>query len=67
MGISVIAAAKIKEDATQLKLRAFMDNSLAMAGRATLMAEPIKGVRKELSVVTRRTDNCFLLYELFIS
>jgi hypothetical protein len=34
---------------------------LAIAGKATLTAEPINGVRKELRVVTRRTDNCFLL------
>jgi hypothetical protein len=61
MGMRVMAAARIKDEATQLKLRAFMDNSSAIAGRATLMADPIKGVRKELSVVTRRTDNCFLL------
>jgi hypothetical protein len=38
-----------------------MDNSLAIAGNATLIAEPINGVRKELRVVTRRIDKCFLL------
>jgi hypothetical protein len=50
----VIAAVRIKAVATQLRDRAVMDNSRAIAGRATLTADPIKGVRKELSVVTSR-------------
>jgi hypothetical protein len=42
-----------------------MDNSLAIAGRATLTAEPINGVRKELRVVTSRMQNCVLLLAIF--
>jgi len=53
--MSDMDAARIKEVATQLSVRAVMDNSSAMAGRATLMADPINGVRKELSVVTSST------------
>jgi hypothetical protein len=44
----------MKEVATQLRDRAVMDNSLAMIGRATLTADPIKGVRNELRVVANR-------------
>jgi hypothetical protein len=62
----VIAAAKIKEEATQLRDKAFIDNSLAIAGKATLTAEPINGVRKELRVVTRRIYSCFLLLAICI-
>ena len=65
-GIRVMAAARIKDVATQPMDRAVMDNSLAIAGRATLTAEPINGVRKELRVVTRRMDSCFLLFLIFI-
>ena len=65
-GISVIVAARIKEVATQPRDKAVMDNSLAIAGRATLTAEPINGVRKELRVVTRRIYSCFLLLAIFI-
>jgi hypothetical protein len=57
----VIAAARIKDVATQLRDKAFMDNSLAIVGNATFIAEPINGVRKELRVVTRRIDNCLVL------
>jgi len=56
-----MAAVRMKDVATQLSPMAVMDNSLAIAGRATFTAEPINGVRKELSVVTSRTDSCFLL------
>jgi hypothetical protein len=56
----------MKEVATQPRERAVMDNSLAIAGRATLTAEPINGVRKELIVVTRRIYSCFLLLAIFI-
>jgi hypothetical protein len=65
-GIRVIAAARMKEVATQPRERAVMDNSLAIAGRATLTAEPINGVRKELIVVTIRIYSCFLLSAIVI-
>jgi hypothetical protein len=44
----------MKEEATQLKDRAVMDNSLAIIGKATFTADPINGVRNELRVVARR-------------
>ena len=53
-GTRVIAAARMKEDATQLKDKAVMDSSLAIMGNATLTADPINGVRNELKVVARR-------------
>jgi hypothetical protein len=36
---------------------AFILNSLPIVGRAMLMEELIKGVRKELKVVTSKTDH----------
>ena len=53
-GTSVIAAARMKDEATQLKERAVMDKSLAILGKATFTADPINGVRNELKVVARR-------------
>jgi hypothetical protein len=49
-----MAAARRKEEATQLKERAVMDKSLAILGKATFTADPINGVRNELKVVARR-------------
>jgi hypothetical protein len=61
-GTRVIAAAKIKDVATQLKDKAVMDSSLAIKGNATLTADPINGVRNELRVVAnRRMYSCFLV------
>lgn len=61
-GTRVIAAARIKDVATQLKDKAVMDNSLAIMGNATLTADPINGVRNELRVVAnRRICNCLLV------
>ena len=61
-GTRVIAAARMKEEATQLKDKAVMDSSLAIKGNATLIADPINGVRNELRVVAnRRMYSCFLV------
>jgi hypothetical protein len=38
-----------------------MDNSLAIIGKATMTADPIKGVRNALRVVARRTMENLLL------
>lgn len=60
-GTRVIAAARRKEEGTQLKVSAVMDRSCAMTGRATLTLEPINGVIKALRVVAQSTmDSCFL-------
>ena len=56
-----MAAARRKEEATQLRDRAFMEKSRAIIGKATLTDEPMKGVVKELTVVARRTMGSFLL------
>jgi len=61
MGTSMMDAARRKDEATQLKARAFMEKSPAIIGRATLTDEPMKGVVKELMVVARRTMGRFLL------
>ena len=61
MGKRVMAAARRKEDATQLRVSALMDSSWAITGKATFIPEPINGVKKELRVVAqRRIYNCFL-------
>jgi len=61
-GSSMIAAAMMKDEATQLSPSALMEKSEAMAGRATLTEEPRKGVVKELMLVaTRTTGNLIFL------
>jgi hypothetical protein len=50
-----IAAGKRKEVATQASRTASIANSFPMAGRAMLIEEAMKGVRKEVSVATCRT------------
>jgi hypothetical protein len=63
----VIAAARIKDVATQLKDKAVMESSLAIKGNATLTADPMNGVRKELRVVAnKRMYSCLLLLVIFI-
>jgi len=59
-GTSMIAAARRKEDATQLKESASIEKSRPMAGRATFTDDPMKGVVNELMVVARRTMGHFL-------
>jgi len=49
-----MAEANRKLVATQFRARAFMENSRPTAGRATLAADPMNGVRKEAMVVTIR-------------
>jgi hypothetical protein len=53
------AEAKRKDVATQLSKTASIGNSVSIEGRAMLIEEAIKGVRKELSVVTNKTDHLF--------
>jgi len=55
-----MAAASKKEEATQLKASAVMENSLPIKGSATLSAEPMKGVRNALRVTARRMGRLFL-------
>jgi hypothetical protein len=55
----MMAEARRKEDATQLKERASMEKSRLMAGRATFTDDPMKGVVNELMVVARRTIGSF--------
>ena len=61
MGTSVMAAARRKADATQLKPSAVMENSRAIIGSATLTDDPMKGVVNELMVVASRTMGSFFL------
>lgn len=58
-GTRKMAAARIAEVATQLKVTAPVANSLPMAGRAMLTDEPMKGVRKELRAATIRAALLF--------
>jgi len=55
-----MAAARRKEDATQLREIASMEKSRPIAGRATFTDDPMKGVVNELMVVARRTIGSFL-------
>jgi hypothetical protein len=56
----MMAEARRKEDATQLRDNASMEKSRPIAGRATFTDDPIKGVVNELMVVARRTMGNFL-------
>ena len=60
-----MAAAKRYEVEIQLSKTASMANSLPMLGRAILIEEDIKGVRKTLRVATNNTvrlkASCFVL------
>ena len=53
-GTRNIAAARRYEVAIQPSKTAFILNSLPIEGRAILTEEPIKGVRKEVNVATKR-------------
>jgi hypothetical protein len=49
-----MAAASKKDVATQLSITASIANSSPIVGSATLMDEPIKGVRKEAEAEDKR-------------
>jgi hypothetical protein len=56
-----MALARRKEVLTQLNRIVLMASSLPMRGRATLIEEPIKGMRNEPNVVTSKAGLLFLL------
>jgi len=56
----------INEIETQLNKTASIANSLLMVGSAIFTEEPIKGVRKEESVVINRTQGLLIILFLVI-
>lgn len=55
-GISSTAVASKNDDATQLSVIEVSPNSLPIDGKATVIAELIKGVIKEVSVLSTRIE-----------
>jgi hypothetical protein len=56
-----MALARRKEVLTQLNRIVLMASSFPMRGRATLIEEPIKGMRNEPNVATSKAGLLFLL------
>ena len=65
-GTRNIAAAIINEIETQLNKTASIENSLLMVGSAMFTEEPIKGVRKEESVVITKTKGLLIILSIVI-